>query len=302
MRFRSMWRVAALLITAASNGVAQTPAIPDTPPGRLLGLWLDAFNSGDSAKIGAFARQYQPQLRQIDGTLRLRQTTGGVELVRILDSKPRHIEFVLREKQSGSNARGSFDVSDAEPYVTNNFMLQALPPGAPLERCTTFTDPPPHASGGVADPKDVATQDAIIAALYAAISGPACQHRDWDRFRSLFVPGARLIPTRLGPLPERKASAVVESPDEYINAVRTSMEQNGFFEREIASTIETFGSIAQRFSTYESRRAANDEKPFARGINSIQLLNDGTRWWIVTVYWQGERPDNPIPAQFLKKP
>ena len=302
MRFRSMLCVAALLIAAASIGVAQAPAIPDTPPGRLLRLWLDAFNSGDSAKIGAFARQYQPQLRTIDGTLRLRQTTGGADLVRILDSKPRHIEFLLRDKQSGSNARGSFDVPDAEPYVMNNFMIQGIPTGAPVERCTTFADSPSHTSAGVADPKDVATQDAIIAALYEAISGPACQHRDWDRFRSLFVAGARLIPTRLGPPPERKVSAVVESPDEYVNAVRTSLEQNGFFEREIASTIETFGSITHRFSTYESRRAANDDRPFARGINSIQLLNDGTRWWIVTVYWQGERPDNPIPAQFLKNP
>ena len=60
--------------------------------------------------------------------------------------------------------------------------------------------------------------------------------------------------------------------------------------------------MTHAFSTYESRRKANDEKPFARGINSIQLLNDGKRWWVVTVYWQAERPDSPIPAQYLKPP
>ena len=49
------------------------------------------------------------------------------------------------------------------------------------------------------------------------------------------------------------------------------MENNGFFEHEISRTVETFGSISQVFSTYESRRRADDEKPFARGINSIQL-------------------------------
>ena len=70
----------------------------------------------------------------------------------------------------------------------------------------------------------------------------------------------------------------------------------------VARTVETFGSISQVFSTYESRRRADDEKPFARGINSIQLLNDGSRWWVVTVYWQGERPNNPIPPAYLKKP
>ena len=142
--------------------------------------------------------------------------------------------------------------------------------------------------------------DAIVAAIYDAISGAACQHRDWDRFRSLFAPGARLIPTPTGP--DGKVIARVETPDEYVAAVRNGMETNGFFEHEISRTVETFGSISQVFSTYESRRRADDEKPFARGINSIQLLNDGTRWWVVTVYWQGERPNSPIPAAYLKKP
>jgi hypothetical protein len=163
-----------------------------------------------------------------------------------------------------------------------------------------LADAPTHV-GDTADPKDVASEDAIIAALYDVISGPACQRRDWNRFRSLFVPGARLIPTiRLAPDP--KFIARVESADEYAASAQQTLEQNGFFEHEIARTVETFGNITHRFSTYESRRTAADEKPFARGINSIQLLNDGTRWWIVTVYWQAERPGNPIPPQFLKKP
>ena len=146
----------------------------------------------------------------------------------------------------------------------------------------------------------MASEDAIVAALYESISGPACQHRDWERFKSLFVPGARLIPTGLNR--DRKATARVETPDEYATQAKTGLEDNGFFEHETARTGENFGGIAHAFSTYESRRTANDEKPFARGINSIQLLNDGTRWWVVTVYWQGERPDSPIPAQYLKKP
>ena len=47
--------------------------------------------------------------------------------------------------------------------------------------------PPPPAK-----PADVASPDAILAATYDVISGPATQKRDWDRFRSLFIPGARL--------------------------------------------------------------------------------------------------------------
>jgi len=168
---------------------------------------------------------------------------------------------------------------------------------APPSRCTSY-QPPPTSSTGVADPKDVATEDAILAALYDVISGPACQKRDWNRFKSLFVPGARLIPTGR---PNGTVTARVMTPDEYATNAQRTLEENGFFEHETARTGETFGAITHAFSTYESRRQANDEKPFARGINSIQLLNDGTRWWVVTVYWQAERPDSPIPPQYLPK-
>jgi hypothetical protein len=150
-----------------------------------------------------------------------------------------------------------------------------------------------------ADPKDVGSQDAIIAALYDVISGPAGQKRNWDRFRSLFTPGARLIPTGAGP--DAKARIRVMTPDDYATASGPRLEQSGFFEREISRTGETFGNITHAFSTYESRRTATDEKPFARGINSIQLFNDGTRWWVVTVYWDSERQQNPIPAKYLEK-
>src|SRR5215467_9551691 len=169
---------------------------------------------------------------------------------------------------------------------------------AAASKCTTFQSPP-TSSTGVADPKDVATEDAILAALYDVISGPACQKRDWNRFKSLFVPGARLIPTGR---PNGTVTARVMTPDEYATNAQRTLEENGFFEHEISRTGETFGAVTHAFSTYESRRTASDAKPFARGINSIQLLNDGTRWWVVTVYWQSENPTTPIPEQYLKKP
>jgi hypothetical protein len=53
------------------------------------------------------------------------------------------------------------------------------------------------------------------------------------------------------------------------------------------------------FDAYASRNAPGDAKPFARGINSFQLFNDGKRWYIVTIYWDAERPENPIPARYL---
>ena len=58
--------------------------------------------------------------------------------------------------------------------------------------------------------------------------------------------------------------------------------------------------MAEVFSTYESRHDAGDPKPFERGINSFQLMNDGHRWWIVTILWQGETSGSPIPKEFLQ--
>src|SRR5947208_204665 len=146
---------------------------------------------------------------------------------------------------------------------------------------------------------DVKSIDAIVAAVYDVISGPAGQKRDWDRMRSLFVPGARLIPTAA--TAAGGASARVLDVDGYIQRSAPALEQNGFFEREIARKIDAFSNIAHLFSTYESMHAAADAAPFARGINSIQLLKDGSRWWIVTIYWDSEKPGSPIPADYLPR-
>ncbi|MFN8580056.1 MAG: DUF4440 domain-containing protein [Gemmatimonadaceae bacterium] len=150
-----------------------------------------------------------------------------------------------------------------------------------------------------ADPKDVASPDAILTALYDVISGPAGKARNWDRFRSLFIDGARLIPAGVGP--DGKPRIRTMTPDEYASTVGPRLEQSGFFEREISRTSQTFGNVTHAFSTYESRRIATDEKPFARGINSIQLFNDGTRWWLTTINWDSERAGNAIPERYLTK-
>lgn len=160
------------------------------------------------------------------------------------------------------------------------------------------TSQAPISPGATADSRDVATADAVVATLYDVISGPAGQKRNWDRFRSLFAPGARLIPTSVGA--DGIGHIRVLTPDDYATLVGPRLEEGGFFEREIGRTIDTFGKVTQLFSAYESRRTAADEKPFARGINSIQLLNDGARWWVVSIYWDSERGDNPIPAKYLK--
>jgi hypothetical protein len=156
----------------------------------------------------------------------------------------------------------------------------------------------PAAATAAANPADVESIDAILKALYDVISGPAGQKRNWDRMRSLFVPGARLIPT--GRRPDGARSIQVWTVDQYIERVGPRLEESGFFERELARRTERYGNIVHAFSTYDSKRLATDAQPFARGINSIQLWNDGQRWWVLTIFWEGERPDNPIPARYMQ--
>jgi hypothetical protein len=153
-----------------------------------------------------------------------------------------------------------------------------------------------------ANPADVASIDAIITAAYDSISGPAGEKRNWERERSLYYPGARLIPTAKAGENEDLAPQILDV-DGFIARVESFFAEHGFYEKEIARRTEQFGHIAHVWSTYESRHNADDPEPFMRGINSIQLFHDGNRWWIVTIYWQQESSVDPIPEKyFLKQP
>jgi hypothetical protein len=156
---------------------------------------------------------------------------------------------------------------------------------------------PMGAVGQEAAPADVASIDAIIGAVYDVISGAAGEARDWDRWRSLFAEGATL--SAVVPAREGGVRRVLMTPASYAEGSGPVLERDGFFETEIGRVTEAYGLIAHAFSTYESRRTEADAVPFARGINSFQLMNDGRRWWVVSVYWQGEGPSNPIPAKYL---
>jgi hypothetical protein len=150
-----------------------------------------------------------------------------------------------------------------------------------------------------ADPRDVESIDAIIAVAYNVISGPAGQKRDWNRERSLFYPGARLIPT--ASVPGRNdvdLEPQILDVEGYIARAEPLLKA-GFYETEIARRTEQFGRIAHVWSTYESRHDPNDPAPFMRGINSFQLFTDGKRWWILSVYWQHESAEYAIPEKYL---
>ena len=153
-------------------------------------------------------------------------------------------------------------------------------------------------------PPDAVSVDAIVAALYASVSYAPGAMPDFDRMRGIFLPVGMLIP------PKRPNEDIFSTldVDQFAERFKKGMaarkekgEPGGFQEKEIGRRTDCFGNVCQIFSTYESKYAVSDEKPFTRGINSMQLVKDGRRWWIASVAWDVERPDNPIPQSYLTK-
>ena len=165
---------------------------------------------------------------------------------------------------------------------------QNAQPAAPPAQPVNFTVP-------AATDKDVASIDAIITALYDVISGPVGQARDWNRLRSLFIPGGRMMP--VGQRPDGSVGMRLLQVNDYVATSGPLLVEKGFHEIELARRTEQFGHIAHVFSTYEGTLEAGG--PAMRGINSIQLMHDGRRWWIVSVMWEAENPKLQLPAQYL---
>lgn len=173
----------------------------------------------------------------------------------------------------------------------------ATPAAQPAPAASPATDP--FANIPPAKPEDVSTIDGIVKALYEVISGDPGVKRDWNRFRSLYYPSAKMIPT----FKNQQTSKIVGryiTPEQYITGSGPYLEKEGFHEIGIAQRVEQFGNIAHVFTTYQAKHKLTDEKPFMRGINSIQLINDGTRWWVLNIAWSQETPESPIPEKYLK--
>jgi hypothetical protein len=131
---------------------------------------------------------------------------------------------------------------------------------------------------------------AAVLAVYNVISGPAGR-RDWKRFEALFAPDARMVIASDG-------GTTVLTTKDYIERSTPSFNEKGWFERPVATRVLRYGNIAHVWSTYEGREASNDEKPLARGINSLELVRIGGEWKVQLILWQKEDAAHPIPAQF----
>jgi hypothetical protein len=169
---------------------------------------------------------------------------------------------------------------------------------SPSPAQTHLPDLKSHPDWPKANPADVATIESTVRAFFDAISAPAGQRLNRDRLRSLFVPAGRIVAAR-APGSSRAADVIFLSPDEYADIADAQTVSKGFFDRNLANQIERFGVMAHVYSSYESRFDTNSTKPVARGIKSFELLNSDNRWYIIQMYWDSERSDNPIPDRYL---
>jgi len=148
------------------------------------------------------------------------------------------------------------------------------------------------AVGAAAAPKaDLAGIDAAIRGVYAVISGPPGQKRDFDKMRSLFAPGATL--KAIGPKGLRGGSL-----EDYIGRNSAILEKEGFTERELGRRVELWGGLATAWSAYDGR--TSNGSFHERGINSFQLVKIDGKWLVASILWQEETPDNPLPANLIK--
>ena len=177
-------------------------------------------------------------------------------------------------------------------------MLEGLLPRgvAQEKKDAPAASPQTTAATAVANPKDVQSLDAMVRAIYDVISGPPGA-RDWDRFNSLFTKDARLIAVRV-PKEGGKPDLAVMTPADYAARGGKYFLEHGFFEHELSRKTDSYGAMTHIYSTYESRET-KDGKPIDRGINSMEFFFDGARWWCVEIYWDAERPGNPIPEKYL---
>ena len=144
---------------------------------------------------------------------------------------------------------------------------------------------------------DTSNIESVLQSFYEVISGFASEERDWDSMRSLFVPGASLIPSSIVSGTAFPSALDIEA---FVQRLDRFLSQQDFFETGFVHHIERYGNIANVISTYEARHAPTESEPYRRGVNYIQMLSDGNRWWLTSMIWRDENPDLAIPERYRR--
>ena len=142
---------------------------------------------------------------------------------------------------------------------------------------------------------DRAAIDALLKALYEVISFDEGGEPDWLRMRSLFSRNARV--TRI--TPEGTDHLDLSGFQELAKESFELGVYTRFFEVEVQRDERRFGGLAHVLSAYETRHSPNALEPFARGVNSLQLIREDDQWKVLSLFWDEERGDNPLELKTL---
>ena len=144
-------------------------------------------------------------------------------------------------------------------------------------------------------PDDVSSVDGVMRAFYEVTNIAPGAPRQWARDRTLYAPWIRFV--ALGAGPTGRPAVTVWTHDEFV-AASDPLFEKGFVEREIHRATRQYGNMVHVDSTYEALLGTGAPVQ-ARGVNSLELYFDGTRWWVTSVVWQSEDSAHPIPPGLL---
>ena len=113
---------------AALLYAAPQSQFPDTPAAHQFAAWLEAFNSGDRAKLLEFLQKNHPsRVGDIDGELGFRRMTGGFEFKKAEESTATKFTGIVKERDSDTFARFVMEVETAEPHRIKELDLRQIP-------------------------------------------------------------------------------------------------------------------------------------------------------------------------------
>ena len=159
-----------------------------------------------------------------------------------------------------------------------------------------FAKPAAHAQQKTAYGDEVGTLDGIIKAYYEVVTVKKGEKVSYERDSLLHVVNASVGMAEKGK--DGKVRVRLITLKQFHQNSDAYLEKDGFYEKEISRKVENFGAIYHVWSTYESRNVA-DGPVIERGINSIELYFDGTRFWILSWVFDNESKEQPIPKKYL---
>ena len=138
-----------------------------------------------------------------------------------------------------------------------------------------------------------ATPEQAVATLWRSLSHAAGQAGDEAALRAILHPDAMVYGARYR---DGVAALSVARGSDFAAGIGRAAEK-GFYECEVAREVRQYDRFATVYSVVESRNERNAHQASFTGVNSIQLYRADDGWRIIGLYYQVERPGQPVSLQ-----